>query len=74
MKAEHVRLNGTYRIKPEIYRGSVQADGSPFTSPDVTVVRIMSSHGRKSLWYFDAKGNAFRSSDFGAALGVIEEL
>jgi hypothetical protein len=74
MKAEHIRMNGTYRMKHSAYRGCVQADGSPFTSPVVTIVRIKCKAGRKSLWYFDSKGNAFRSSDLDSLDVVPVEL
>jgi hypothetical protein len=66
MKAERVRLNGTYRMKAEVFNGCTQADGTRFTSPDVTIVRIKQRAGYKTFWYYDANGNAFQASDFKA--------
>lgn len=72
MKAEQIALNGTYRMKPEVFTGTVQANGKPHTSPDVTIVRIKTRPGRKSRFFFDAKGNAYEARDFAKATEVIE--
>ncbi len=72
MKADLIRLNGVYRMKPEVYGKSVQASGRRFESPYVTVVRVHFPEGRKRAWYYDAAGNAFRSDDFKCAVLGLE--
>jgi hypothetical protein len=72
VKQDLIALNGTYRLKAEVLATSVQADGSPISSPDVTVVRIVAPAGRKLRWFFDAKGNAYRSRDFEKRTEIIE--
>jgi hypothetical protein len=71
VKASNLFLNRTYRLKPEVFSGSVQADGSPLVSPDVAVVRAEFHMNRKRAWYFDAKGNAYRSEDFSGPTSTI---
>lgn len=64
MKADLIVVGRTYRMKPEVFSGCNQANGEPFTSPDVTIVRLRYPEGRKRAFYYDAAGNAFRSDDF----------
>lgn len=71
MKADLIRLNGCYRLKDDVFTGCVQASGRPFSTPDVTIVRIAYPVGRKRAWYYDAAGNAFRSEDFADFAPVI---
>lgn len=72
MKQDMIRLNRTYRLKPEVFTGSMQADGQPLDSPDVTIVRQKFPNGRKLAWFYDARGNAFRASDFADFTPIIE--
>lgn len=71
MTASQVKLNGTYRLKDSVLNSAVQIDGSPLVA-DVTIVRMAFRPGYKRAWYFDAKGNAYHSSDFSKATEVIE--
>ena len=71
MNATDIHLNGCYRMKPDVFRSTVQASGEPHLSPDVTIVRIKFPVGRKRAWYFDAAGNAYRADDFSGVAEVI---
>jgi hypothetical protein len=71
MRQADIGLNRTYRLKNEVWRGSVQANGDVLDSPDVTIVRQRFPQGRKTAWFYDTKGNAFRASDFAEAVPVI---
>jgi hypothetical protein len=71
VKASSLFLNRTYRLKPEVFNGSVQADGSPLASPDVAIVLAKFHMNRKRAWYFDAKGNGYRSEDFSGPTPTI---
>ena len=64
MRQDAIVLNRTYRLKPEVWRGSVQANGDILDSPNVTIMRQKFNAGRKTAWFYDTKGNAFRASDF----------
>ncbi len=72
MKADLIRVNRTYRMKPETFIGCVQANGKPFTSMDVMIVRVKFPAGRKRAFYFDAAGNAFRSEDLLTEVPAID--
>jgi len=37
----------------------------------VTIVRQRYPAGRKTAWFYDAKGNAYRASDFAESVPVI---
>lgn len=71
MKQSLVALNGTYRLKAEL-KDVLQADSSPFLTRDVTIVRIKFPAGRKTAWFYDVKGNAFRSKDFAERTPTID--
>jgi len=71
MRQDAVRINSTYRLKPDVWEGSVQANGEPLESPNVAIVRQRYPAGRKTAWFYDAKGNAFRASDFAEIVPVI---
>jgi len=70
MKATSLFIGRTYRLKPEVFSNSVQADGSPLVSADIAIVRVKYHNNpitgklAKRAWYYDAKGNAYRSEDF----------
>jgi len=64
MRQDNIMLNHTYRLKPKVWSSSVQANGEPLESPNVTIVRQRYPDGRKTAWFYDAKGNAYRASDF----------
>lgn len=72
MKQTDIKLNGTYRLKPAVFTGSIQANGKPLVSADITIVRIKTAPGRERRWYFDLAGNAYRASDFTRVSDVIE--
>jgi hypothetical protein len=72
MRQDDIRLNRTYRLKSEVWRGSVQVTGGVFESPDVTIVRQRFPKGRKTAWFYDASGNAFRAADFAQSVQTIE--
>jgi hypothetical protein len=71
MRADQLRLNGTYRLKADVLATCVQNDGSPLDA-EVTIVRVKYPEGRKRAWYFDAKGNAYRAEDFAWEVEVID--
>jgi hypothetical protein len=68
---EPLALNGTYRLKADVFAMSVTIDGKPL-HPDVTIVRTRTVPGRKLRWYYDARGNAYRASDFVGRAEVID--
>ena len=70
MKQVDIKLNRTYRVKRSVLESSVGIDGKSI-EPNVTLVRVKFPAGRKQAWFFDAKGNAFRSSDFEKPSEVI---
>lgn len=71
MQAKHIKLNGYYQLKPTVLESSVGVDGQPL-SPDVVIICIKAVPTRKKLWYFDARGNAYRAEDFLKPTEVIE--
>jgi hypothetical protein len=71
VRQDTVRINSTYRLKLDIWEGSEQANGEPLESPNVTIVRVRYPAGRKTAWFYDTKGNAFRAADFAEAVPVI---
>lgn len=71
MRENEIALNGTYRVKQSVRESAVGVDGEPLDL-DVTIVRVKSTPGYKRLWYFDARGNGYRSTDFEKRTEVIE--
>ena len=64
-------LNATYRLKREVLDGCTGVDGKPLDA-DVTIVRVKTRPGRKSVWYFDARGNAYEPRNFEKRTEVID--
>jgi len=63
MTQTKIAIGGSYRIKPEVFAVSVQANGEPFKTDIVEIVQQKFPNGRKTAWFYDRAGNAFRASE-----------